>query len=357
MRTIFHVDMDAFYASVEQRNTPRYLKQPVIVGADPKEGQGRGVVAACSYEARRYGIHSAMPISKAYRLCPDGVYLRPNFSEYTKVSRSLRDVFRSFTELVEPLSIDEAFLDMTGKVAVGSNGTEMARALKRAIREKESLSASIGIAPNKFLAKIASDLEKPDGLVVVSQSGIEAFLDPLEIRKLWGVGPKTEARLRKRGIDTIRQLRQADRESVLEGFGKLGQHLWALSRGIDNRPVVTQRHPKSVGHESTFAEDVLDFDTLDATLERLCQSVAERLHRSELSGKTVTLKLRYSDFTTITRQSTFRDVLDQGPEIFTVARRLLQKLRDPQRRVRLIGVSVSSLESLPTRGRQLSLFH
>ena len=351
--------MDAFYASVEQRNTPRYRKQPVIVGADPKGGQGRGVVAACSYEARRYGIHSAMPISKAYRLCPDGVYVRPNFSEYTRVSRSLRDVFRSFTELVEPLSIDEAFLDMTGQVGPGSNGTEMGRSLKRAIREKESLSASIGIAPNKFLAKIASDLEKPDGLVVVNEPGIQSFLEPLEIRRLWGVGPKTEARLRKRGIDTIRQLRESDRENLVENFGKLGQHLWALSRGIDNRPVVTQRKPKSVGHERTFGEDVSDSNTLETTLERLSQSVAERLHRSELSGKTVTLKLRYSDFTTITRQSSFRDVLDQGPEIFSVARRLLQKFRDPQRRVRLIGVSVTSLEALPSRsiGRQLSLFH
>ena len=358
-RTIFHVDMDAFYASVEQRNAPRYREQPVIVGADPKEGKGRGVVAACSYEARRYGIHSAMPIGKAYRLCPDGVYLRPNISEYTRVSRSLREVFRSFTDLVEPLSIDEAFLDMTGQVGPGSNGTEMARSLKRAIREKESLSASIGIAPNKFLAKIASDLEKPDGLVVVNESGIESFLDPLEIRRLWGVGPKTEARLRKRGIDTIQQLRESEKESLVQHFGKLGQHLWALSRGIDNRPVVTQRKPKSVGHERTFAEDVMDSDTLETTLERLSQSVAERLHRSELSGKTVTLKLRYSDFTTITRQSTFRDVLDQGPEIFSVARRLLQKFRDPDRRVRLIGVSVTSLESLPSGsiGRQLNLFH
>ncbi len=358
MRTIFHVDMDAFYASVEQRNTPDYRKQPVIVGADPKGGQGRGVVAACSYEARRYGIHSAMPISKAYRLCPDGVYLRPNFSEYTKVSRSLRDVFRSFTELVEPLSIDEAFLDMTGQVGPNSNGIELARSLKQAIREKESLSASIGIAPNKFLAKIASDLEKPDGLVVVNESGIESFLEPLEIRRLWGVGPKTEARLRQRGINTIQELREADKESLLQHFGKLGQHLWSLSRGIDSRPVVTQRKPKSVGHERTFAEDVKDIDTLETTLERLSQSVAERLHRSGLSGKTVTLKLRYSDFTTITRQSTFRDVLDQGPEIFSVARRLLQKFRDPHRRVRLIGVSVTSLESLPSgsMGRQLSLF-
>ncbi len=351
--------MDAFYASVEQRNTPRYRELPVIVGADPKEGKGRGVVAACSYEARRYGIHSAMPIGKAYHLCPDGVYVRPNFSEYTRVSRSLRDVFRSFTELVEPLSIDEAFLDMTGQVEPGSNGTEMARSLKRAIREKESLSASIGIAPNKFLAKIASDLEKPDGLVVVNEPGIQSFLEPLEIRRLWGVGPKTEARLRKKGIDTIRQLRETDRESLVQHFGKLGQHLWSLSRGIDNRPVVTQRKPKSVGHERTFAEDVMDSDTLEATLERLSQSVAERLHRSGLSGKTVTLKLRYSDFTTITRQSTFRDVLDQGPEIFSVARRLLQKFRDPQRRVRLIGVSVTSLEPLTSEsiGRQLSLFH
>ena len=358
MKTIFHVDMDAFYASVEQRNEPRYRRRPVIVGADPKSGQGRGVVAACSYEARRFGIHSAMPISRAYRLCPDGVYVRPNFPEYVKVSRSIRDVFRSFTELVEPLSIDEAFLDMTDLVGPGSNGSQLATSLKREIQRKEALTASIGIAPNKFLAKIASDLEKPDGLVVVNQSEIQSFLDPLEIRKLWGVGPKTEGRLRQSGFHTIRQLQEADKETLQQQFGKLGQHLWSLSRGIDNRPVVTQRTPKSVGHERTFAEDVGESSTLEETLGGLSHSVAERLHRSGLSARTVMLKLRYSDFTTITRQSSFKDVFDQAPEIFTVALRLLHKYRDPRQRVRLIGVSVSSLEPPPEegKGRQRSLF-
>jgi nucleotidyltransferase/DNA polymerase involved in DNA repair len=309
-RTIFHVDMDAFYASVEQREHPEYRGKPVIVGADPREGRGRGVVAACSYEARTFRIHSAMPISRAFRLCPKGIYLRPDFKKYTQVSREIRTIFHSFADLVEPLSIDEAFLDMSQEVSDGEASVKIAQTLKSTILQDQQLTASIGIAPNKFVAKIASDLKKPDGLTLVLSDQVQSFLDPLPISRLWGVGPKTETKL-----------------------------------SVDNRPVRESREVKSVGHERTFSEDVWDNEILEQTLLRLSASISERLSKKGISGKTVTLKLRYSDFTTITRQTTRREALEDGSDIYQLARKLLRKFRDPKNKIRLIGVSVSSLES------------
>ena len=225
-RTIFHVDMDAFYAAVEQRDYPEYRDQPVIVGADPKGGRGRGVVAACSYEARKFGIHSALPISRAFRLCPDGVYLRPDLKRYVQVSKKIRAIFRTYTDCVEPLSIDEAFLDISHAANRSDLAFEVARSLKDTILKEQRLIASIGIAPNKFVAKIASDIEKPDGLVLVGPSDMQSFLDPLSISRLWGVGPKTETKLVKIGIKPILQLRHYDKIILIERFGKVGEHLW-----------------------------------------------------------------------------------------------------------------------------------
>ena len=357
-RTIFHVDMDAFYASVEQRDHPEYKGKPVVVGADPKAGRGRGVVAACSYEARRLGIRSAMPISKAFRLGPTAVYLRPDFEKYVKVSRAVREIFHGLTPLVEPLSIDEAFLDVSQSVSDDASALELARQLKREILVAQRLTASVGVGPNKFIAKVASDLEKPDGLVLVRDEEVQKFLDPLPVSRLWGVGPKTEIKLRELGLETILALRHFDKEILLKQWGRLGEQLWLLAHGIDDRPVITGWEPKSLGHEITFSEDVLDTLLLEKTLEELSESVFERLSEHGVLGKTVTLKLRYSDFTTITRQRTFTGVLADAAEIRSAAWALLRKFRDPKRRVRLVGVSVSSLQpSAPEKPqRQLKLF-
>ncbi|MDA2935217.1 DNA polymerase IV [Acidobacteria bacterium AH-259-D05] len=356
-RTIFHVDMDAFYASVEQRDHPEYRGKPVIVGADPKEGRGRGVVAACSYQARRFGIHSALPISRAFRLCPQGTYLRPDLKKYGQVSREIRAIFRSFTDLVEPLSIDEAFLDMSHQVNNDASAIEVARSLKSKIVEEQRLASSIGIAPNKFVAKIASDLKKPDGLLLVSSGDVQSFLDPLPIARLWGVGPKTESKLSRMGIKTILQLRHYDKTVLTSRFGKLGEHLWNLSNGVDHRPVVTKREAKSIGHEKTFPEDAWDNETLEQTLKHLCNKVSERLCNRGLAGKTVTLKLRYSDFTTITRQTTLRDAVESGMDIYQTVHGLLRRFRDPKQKIRLVGVSLSSFESaLDRTARQMKLF-
>lgn len=344
-RTIFHVDMDAFYASVEQRMSPEYRRKPVIVGADPQQGRGRGVVAACSYEARKFGIRSALPISKAFRLCPTAIYLRPNFQKYSEISHEIRAVMRSFTERIEPLSIDEAFLDMSQKVKNDEEAMRIGRSVKRRIFSAQGLTASVGIGPSKFIAKIASDLEKPDGLVLVRADEVQSFLDPLPISRLWGVGPKTAAKLSRLGIHNIEQLRQFNTPVLLRHFGKLGNHLWRLANGIDECPVVETHKAKSVGHEKTFSEDVLDEDILSQTLHRLTQGVSKRLQRGGLAAKTVTLKLRYSDFTTITRQTTMKKSIWEARDILEIAQRLLGRFREPDRRVRLIGVSVSSLSA------------
>ena len=349
--------MDAFYASVEQRDHPEYRGKPVIVGADPKEGRGRGVVAACSYEARSFGIHSALPISRAFRLCPNGIYVRPDFKKYVQVSKKIRAVFRSFTGLVEPLSIDEAFLDMSHRLRDDKSAIEVARSLKSKIVQNQQLTSSIGIAPNKFVAKIASDFNKPDGLVLVSFDRVQSFLDPLPISRLWGVGPKTEAKLSRMGIKTILQLRHYDKMALRQSFGKLGEHLWNLSNGIDNRPVLTKREAKSIGHERTFPQDVWDIERVEEALMQLCDKVSERLCNRGLSGKTVTLKLRYSDFTTMTRQRTLRDAVESETDIYQTVRTMLRKFRDPKQKIRLVGVSVSSLESaLDLSPRQMQLF-
>lgn len=357
-RIIFHVDMDAFYASVEQRDEPRYRGQPVVVGADPKGGSGRGVVAACSYEARQFGIHSAMPISQAYRACPQAVFLRPDFKKYAQVSRAIRKVFRRFTSLVEPISIDEAFLDLSQQAANASQALELGARLKREIFQLHRLTASIGIGPCKLVAKIASDWKKPNGLFLVRLDQVQQFLDPLPVSRIWGVGPKTQQRLEKMGVQTIEQLRGMEQQELQKCMGKFGRQLWHLARGIDERPVRSQpREPKSVSQERTFAEDVGDSQVLEETLEKLCSQVANRLAEAGLMGKTITIKLRYSDFTTITRQVSSRFPTCSVEEIQSTALALLRRFREPGRRIRLIGIGLSNLEpegeEVP---RQLRLF-
>ena len=360
-RTILHVDMDAFYTSVEERDHPEYRGKPVIVGADPRDGRGRGVVAAASYEARRFGVRSAMPISRAWRACPQGIYLRGNMEKYVEVSGRIMEILESYTDLVEPLSIDEAFLDVSA-ICLPERGRALASEIKETIWRKEELRASIGVAPNKFLAKIASDLKKPDGLVVVVPGAELEFLRDLPIERLWGVGPKTAEPLRRAGLLRISDLwglSTSDPRMASMGLsglmGKHGEHLLLLARGIDDRPVVPHHEPKSIGHETTFAEDVEDPERVRKTLLALSDAVAVRLRKHELEGKTVTLKFRDASFATETRAHTLPLPVADGASIFEAAMGLLARIRSKGRKVRLIGVSVSGL-SRAGEARQRALF-
>ena len=355
MRSILHVDMDAFYASVEQLDHPEYKSRPVIVGADPKAGKGRGVVAACSYEARRFGVRSALPISRAWKLCPDGVYVRPRMKRYVEVSGQVMDVFHRFTDLVEPLSIDEAFLDITGSVALLGPPVQIARSIKSDIRQKTGLTASVGLAPNKFLAKIASDIRKPDGFVVVEETEITAFLHDLPISRLWGVGPKTEARLHELGFGTIGDVAKAQRESLVRRLGSLGEHLYQLSHGNDDRPVIPNWEPKSISSETTFEEDTNDRELLLATILELSDHVAQRLRKDDYRARKVTLKLRYSSFTTHTKQQSLDKAVRTGEDIAAIARGLFA-LFPLKQKIRLIGVAAGDLHRDGEDPQQLPLF-
>jgi nucleotidyltransferase/DNA polymerase involved in DNA repair len=350
--------MDAFYTSVEQRDHPEYRGKPVIVGADPKEGRGRGVVAAASYEARRFGVRSAMPISRAWRACPQGIYVRGDMEKYSGVSGRIMEILERYTDLVEPLSIDEAFLDVSA-ICLPERGRALAAEIKEAIWNGEQLRASIGVAPNKFLAKIASDLEKPDGLVEVAPGAELEFLGDLPIEKLWGVGPKTAEPLRRAGFRRISDLwglSDDDPRMASMGLaGKHGEHLLLLARGVDSRPVVPHHEPKSIGHETTFEEDIEDPARVRKTLLSLSDAVAVRLRKHGLEGKTVTLKFRDESFLTETRAHTLPGTVADGASIFEAALHLLDRIRWKGRKVRLLGVSVSGLEKAGA-SRQLSLF-
>ena len=330
--------MDAFYASVEQRDRPELRGRPVIVGADPR---GRGVVAASSYEARRFGVHSAMPIGRAARLCPDGVFLPVDMEKYARVSREIMAILAEFTPLLEPLSIDEAFLDVTKTRALFGDGEEQARRIKSRIRTAVGLAASVGVASNKFIAKVASDLEKPDGLVVVAPGGEADFLAPLPVSRLWGAGRVTTADLESMGIRTIAQLAAIPPSHLQSRFGRGGALLSALAHGVDERAVEPFAPPKSMGAEETFERDHRDGERLRATLRGQAERVARELRAQGYAGRTVTLKLRFADFSTITRSHT-GDPTQDGLTVYREASALLDRvvLRQP---VRLIGLSVAGL--------------
>jgi DNA polymerase-4 len=338
IRTVLHVDMDAFYASVEQRDRPELRGRPVVVGALPG---GRGVVSAASYEARRFGIHSAMPISRAYRLCPDAVYLPVDMDKYSDVSRRIMVLLAEWTPLLEPVSIDEAFLDVTASRALRGDGPTIARDIKARIRAEVDLTASVGIAPNKFLAKVASDLEKPDGLVVVEAGREAEFLDPLPVSRLWGVGRVTAEELAALGIQTIGQLARLSPEALAARFGAHGPGLADLARGRDDRSVEPFGLPKSMGAEETFDVDHGDVERLRATLRAQAERVAHELRAEGYAGRVVTLKIRFADFSTYTRAHSSEPTQD-GLRIFQEACRLLDRVRLTQK-VRLIGLSVSGL--------------
>ncbi len=355
IRTILHVDMDAFYAAVEQRDRPELRGQPVIVGSDPKEGKGRGIVATSSYEARKYGVHSAQPISQAWRLCPHGIYLRPDMAKYERTSVRVMAILLDFSDLVEQVSIDEAFLDVTGSYRLFGTGTEIARKIKSRIRAEMLLTASVGVASNKFVAKVASDLQEPDGLVVVEPGREREFLAPLPVGRLWGVGAKTESYLRKIGFERVGQLAALVRSDLTSRLGKSGEHLWRLAQGIDDRPVSPEEGYKSIGHEITFERDTADARVLHDTLLELTEKVGHRLRAHGARARTVTVKFREADFTTYTRRTTLDAPVDTAERLFPVAYRLLKTLVHPDRLVRLIGIYASHLETDET-GKQLSLF-
>jgi DNA polymerase-4 len=353
-RIILHMDMDAFFAAIEQRDHPEYRGKPVIVGADPKGGKGRGVVSTCSYEARKFGVHSAMPISQAYKLCPHGIYVWPNGRLYQQVSKEIFNLLYEFTDAIEPLSIDEAFLDVTGSIKLFGDGPEIAAKIKKRIKDEIKLTASIGVAPNKYLAKMASDLEKPDGLVVVHPDKIDEFLAPLDISRLWGAGIKTQATLKRMGIYTIGDLFKYPRDILEKKMGKLGDHFYNLAHGIDPRHVEIDEIVKSISNEHTFAHDINDVNILYKTILQLSEKVGYRLRKKGLQGRTIHLKLRYENFSTITRNKTLASAIDSTQVLFSVIKELFDNNYQQGRKVRLLGVGISGFKN--EEGDQLSLF-
>ena len=339
---ILHVDMDAFYTSVEERDDPTLCGKPVIVGGTP---EGRGVVAAANYAVRKFGVHSAMATTNALKLCPDAIVLRPRMEHYAQISKQIREIFYRYTPEVEPLSLDEAFLDATGSVNLFGSVETIGRAIKQDIRKELNLVASVGVAPNKFLAKLASDLDKPDGFTVIPPDAVQRILDPLPVGRIWGVGKVTGQRFDRLRIQTIGQLRSLSLQQLQDEFGQHGEHFWQLARGIDNRTVIADREAKSISHETTFAENIADMDVLRAWLMELAEQVARRLRNHEIQGRTVHLKVRYSNFDTYTRSKSVSPATNTTNQLWSVVSQLLTSAL-PERPlvVRLLGMGVSNLQ-------------
>ncbi|HEX7485070.1 MAG TPA: DNA polymerase IV [Vicinamibacterales bacterium] len=348
LRRIVHVDMDAFYASIEQRDDPSLRGKPVAVGRDPSE---RGVVAAANYEARRFGVHSAMSSAVALRLCPDLVLVHPDFSKYCEVSSVVFGIFRSATPLVEPLSLDEAYLDVTENAWQEPLGMNVARRIKDAIRATTGLTASAGVAPNKFLAKIASGWKKPDGLTVIAPERVESFLRDLPVDALWGVGPVTARRLGAIGITRTVQLRTIDAGLLEQAVGSAADWLVQLARGIDDRIVEPDRPVKSSGTESTYPQDLVEIGRIREEVERMAGEAAAWLERHELYARTVTIKVRYSDFTTITRSHSSLAATRDRDDLVRRAIDLLGRTEAGRRPARLLGVTVHNLVDVPGESR------
>ncbi|OYP37726.1 DNA polymerase IV [Rhodopirellula sp. MGV] len=349
---ILHIDMDAFYASIEQRDHPEYRGKPVIVGG----GNGRGVVSAASYEAREYGVHSAMPGRRAGQLCPHGIFVKGRHSHYAAVGRQVREIFSRYTPLVQPLSLDEAFLDVSGTLRLFGDAETIGRRIKAEIAEELELPASVGVAPRKFIAKIASDIDKPNGFVVVREDEIHSFLDPLPVERVWGVGKVGARRLHQLGFRTIADIRRYDESLLKSKLGAWGAHLWRLANGIDEREVIPDRNAKQISHERTFSEDQSDFEFLHSVVCFLCEQTAMRLRRHGRKAKSVGLKYRREDFRTFSKSKVLETPTDETAVIIRVATELLATMRQTEPRpVRLIGVSLSALvgADAPT---QMSLF-
>ena len=337
-RKIIHVDMDAFFASVEQRDQPEYKNKPLIVGGQPNS---RGVVAACSYEARRFGIHSAMSCAKAYRLCPQAIFVSPRFEAYREVSDKIREVFWRYASEVEPLSLDEAYLDVTYTADFDGSATRIAQAIKRDILAETDLIASAGVSYNKFLAKVASDMDKPDGLCVIKPEQGADFVGQLAVGKFHGIGPATEAKMSQLGIMTGRDLRQWTQHDLVHHFGKSGRYYYTISRGIDDRPVRSYRIRKSLGKETTFSQDILDVDELLQQLEQLTEIVFDRLEKLNIKAKTLTVKVKYANFQQVTRSQSLPEKLDKITDFKALLPMLISRTQAGQQPVRLVGVTAS----------------
>lgn len=334
--------MDAFFAAVEQKRHPELVGKPVVIGGDGDPTK-RGVVSTASYEARKYGIHSAMPLRRAYRLCPAAVFLPVDYDEYLKVSEKIKGILRNFTPLVEDVGIDEAYLDITD---VDMESEEIAKRIKERIKKETGLTCSIGIGPNKLLAKIASDMKKPDGLTIISTADVKKLIWPLPVRKLWGVGPKTEKRLKDIGINTIGDLASIPLERLTEHFGEsYGNYLYEASRGIDESPVITYWEPKSMSRETTFQKDTDNWNVISKNLAELSRDVVDSMKESGYKGKTVTIKIRFSDFKTYTRAKTLDDFTDSLEIIRKAAFEAFRRI-ELKKKVRLIGVRVSTLKKV-----------
>lgn len=342
--------MDAFYASVEQRDNPSLRGIPIAVGGASR----RGVVMTASYEARKFGVRSAMPSAKAKRLCPELAFVRPRFEAYREASDKIRNIFKRYARLVEPLSLDEAFLDVTEPLVGPPSATLIARSIKKDIHVETGLTASAGVSINKFLAKVASDIQKPDGLTVVRPAEIDAFIAKLPIERFFGVGPATSRRLRKLGIRNGADLRAWTEHDLVEHFGKAGHWFYRIARGIDNRAVITHRTRKSIGAERTFFENLIKEDDISARLEAIAGDVIRRMKNANVTGRTVTVKIRNADFVTTTRSHTAGTALESSEELFSIAWRLFAD-NQPEDPIRLLGISVSGLSPLDAPGRQLDL--
>jgi DNA polymerase-4 len=358
-RKIIHIDMDAFYASVEQRDHPEYRNKPIVVGGSP-EGRG-GVVATASYEARKFGIRSAMPSKKALELCPEVIFIRPRFDAYQQVSGKIREIFHRYTDIIEPLSLDEAFLDVTeDKLQIGS-AIEIARQIKQAIKEELQLTASAGVSINKFVAKIASDMNKPDGLTFIGPSRVGTFMEGLPVEKFFGVGRVTAEKMRKLNLHTGADLKQLAEADLVKHFGKAGRFYYKISRGIDDRPVQPHRETKSLAAEDTFAYDLTLPAEMTRELDKIAQTVYNRLQRYQLKGRTITLKIKYSDFKQITRSRSFPEPVEDLRTITLTAMALLEGTELENKKIRLLGISISNFEEAKKRpggtsSGQLELF-
>ena len=352
-RKIIHVDMDAFYASVEQRDFPQYRGKPVAVGSPSK----RGVIAAASYEAREYGIRSAMPSVVAIRKCPDLIFSKHRFHVYKQVSAQIQKIFKEYTDLIEPLSLDEAFLDVTVNKKEMQSATHIAQEIRDKIKTRTGLTASAGISINKFLAKIASDINKPDGMFLIKPDEVDQFICELPIHKFFGVGKVTAQKMNNLGIYTGADLRKKSMQELIEYFGKTGIYYYNVVRGNDDRPVEASRIRKSIGAEATFYDDIVKDDILLSHIESISEDVWHRMKRANVFGKTLTLKVKYYDFTINTHSTTRSNYIDTEEELFTLSKRLLEIRRFPDKPIRLLGLSVSNLNnsSGPKEFEQLCL--
>jgi DNA polymerase IV (DinB-like DNA polymerase) len=344
-RVIIHIDMDHFFTAVEEREHPEYKGKPVIVGADPKEGKGRGVVSTCNYEARKFGVRSGMPISRAWKLCAEAIYLPVNYELYVKVSNEIMGMLRGYSDKFEQWGIDEAFLDVTSKVKDYAEAEALARQIKREIYEREKLTCSIGIGPNKLVAKIASDFQKPDGLTIVREDKTEKFLASLPVRKLLWVGRKTEQKLERLGIKTIGDLAHYDPAVLVETFGVMGTQIYLMAHGIDKSEVEERGEIKSISREITFEEDTSDFNIIMSTLDRLSEEVCNDTLRQNLYFKTVTIKVRYENFETHTHSRTLPLMTNRLQDLNKTARGLIQDYLRLDRKVRLVGLRVANFAS------------